>query len=519
MPLPERGTAWPPIDPAIWSDMETWSAWYSANPDRLSYRYLNRHRTGGRFGQPQNRPSQYRGGLVGSVSRFFWGEPTPLGEKRANLHMPLAKDIARTSADLLFSEPPTLKVANKATQARLEDLMATGLRKTLLAGGQISAALGGKYLRIVWDDALSDRPWISLVHADGAAPEFAHGDMLRAVTFWTVISVDGQKVVRHLERHEPGAILHGLYEGTPENLGKPIDLSAFPQTKGYQPARSLPIGKRLAAVYIPNSVIAPDWRDIPGAAGLGASDYQGAEPFLGAIDETYTSWMRDIRLAKMRILVPSGYLSNNGPGRGASWEDREVYAEMNIPPTSDTQITANQFVIRHAEHKATIEELVSKVIRNAGYSGGTFGDDSAGPAVTATEIKARTARSMSTRASKSELEAVGTADIVETFLILEASGMFPGISRVEVERPDVRFADSVQDDIKSLAETAELLRRAEAASTEVLVALVHPDWNEDDQKAEVERIAKASGRNVEDPLAFGADRPAFGAEGRSDAEE
>jgi hypothetical protein len=51
-----------------------------------------------------------------------------------------------------------------------------------------------------------------------------------------------------------------------------------------------------------------------------------AETFLSAIDETYSSWMRDIRLAKSRIIVPAGYLASTGPGMGAGWEDREVYA-------------------------------------------------------------------------------------------------------------------------------------------------------------------------------------------------
>ncbi|MBL1100136.1 capsid protein [Streptomyces coffeae] len=504
MALPDKGTSWPPVHPAIRCDLEDWSAWYSANPDRLAYRYLNRHRDGGRFGQPQNRPSQYRGGLVGTVARWFWGEPTPLGEKRANLHMPLARDIARTSADLLFSEPPVLRAESKDTQQRLEDMMDLGLKRTLLAGGEVSAALGGVYLRLVWDDQISDRPWISTVHADGAAPEFAY-DRLRAVTFWTILGADGQKVVRHLERHEPGQILHGVYEGTIDNLGKPIDLGAFEATRGLKPARQLNIGRRLTASYIPNTVAAPDWRDIPGGSCLGTSDYQGAETFLSSIDETYTSWMRDIRLAKARILVPSGYLTSNGPGRGATWEDREVYAEMNIPPTADQAITLNQFAIRHEEHHATIEELVGKVVRNAGYSGNTFGDDSAGAAVTATEIKARTTRSMSTRARKAELAAVGLADIVEAQLALEASGLFPGMRAVEVERPEVRFQDSVQDDTKTLAETADALRRAEAASTETLVALVHPDWDEADQQAEVRRILAESGRAVSDPMDVGAE--------------
>ncbi|MFE6079982.1 capsid protein [Streptomyces virginiae] len=498
MSLPDKGTPWPPIDPAIRSDIADWSAWYSANPDRLAYRYSNRHRDPNRYGAPLNRPSQYRGGLVGTVARWFWGEPTPLGEKRANLHVPLARDLARTSSDLLFSEPPKLITKDTTTRERLDDLMESGLRRTLLAQAEVTAALGGAYLRAVWDREISERPWVSMVRADGAAPTIVH-ERLRGVTFWTVLGVDGQKVVRHLERHEPGVILHGVYEGTEDNLGKPLDLGAFEATKKFLPSQELPIGKRLATTYIPNTMTAPDWHDLPGAAGLGTSDFQGCEPLLSAIDESYTSWMRDVRLARSRILVPSGYLQSNGPGRGVAWEDREVFAEMNIPPTSDHQITLNQFKIRHVEHRETIADLWARVIHTAGYSGGTFGDDSGGPAVTATEIKARAARSMSTRARKSELEAVGVADQAEIILMLEASELFPGLPSVPVERPQVLFSDSIQDDIKFLAESAELLRRAEAASTETLVALANPDRDEEWQKAEVRRINAESGRTVNSP--------------------
>ncbi|MFB6809420.1 capsid protein [Streptomyces sp. NPDC056387] len=504
MPLPDKGAPWPPIDPAVRSDMEDWSAWYSASPDRLSYRYLNRHRDRGRYGQPQNRPSQYRGGLVGAVSRLFWGEPTPLGEPRRKLHMPLARDLARTSSDLLFSEPPKFIAENTATRDRLEDFMESGFRRTLIAQGEVTAALGGAYLRAVWDREISDRPWSSLVRADGAAPVFVHGK-LRAVTFWTVLGVDGQKVVRHLERHEPGQILHGVYEGTEDNLGKPVDLGAFEETRRLLPVQALPIGNRLATSYIPNTMTAPDWHDIPSAAGLGTSDFQGSETLLSAIDETYTSWMRDVRLARSRILVPSGYLQSMGPGRGVAWEDREVFAEMNIPPTSDHQITLNQFEIRHLSHRETIADLISRVVHTAGYSSGTLGDDNGGPAVTATEIKARNARSMSTRARKAELEAVGIADQAEVILLLEASDLFPDLNGIPVERPTVLFADSVQDDIKVLAEAAALFRQAEAMSTETLVALVNQDRDADWQAEETRRILGESGRAVADPTAVGAE--------------
>lgn len=509
MPLPDKGIPWPPIDPAVRSDIADWAAWYSANPDRLSYRYLNRHRDSGRYGTPANRPSQYRGGLVGAVSRLFWGEPTPLGEPRRNLHMPLARDLARTSSDLLYSEPPKLLTDDTGTQERLENLMESGLRRTLIAQGEASAALGGAYLRAVWDTEVSDRPWVSMVRADGAAPTIVH-ERLRGVTFWTVLGVDGQKVIRHLERHEPGAILHGVYEGTEDNLGKPIDLNAFEATRRFAPVQELPIGKRLATTYIPNTMTAPDWHDLPGAAGLGTSDFQGSETLLSAIDETYTSWMRDVRLARSRIIVPAGYLQSSGPGQGVSWEDREVFAPMNIPPTAEHGITLNQFEIRHLSHRETIADLVSRVVHTAGYSGGTFGDDSSGSAVTATEIRARNARSMATRARKAELQAVGIADITEIILLLEGSDLFPGLPTVAPERPQVLFADSIQDDIKFLAESAELLRRAEAASTETLVALANPDRDGDWQKAEVLRINAESGRGVADPTAVGAEGPGAG---------
>lgn len=503
MPLPKKGAHWPPIPAEIRADLDDWSAWYSSNPDKIADRYWWRSTRAGQYGQPANRPSQHRGGIVGGIARFFWGEPTPMGEKRTKLHVPLPADIARTSSDLLFSEPPALKADNKETQARLEDLMNLGLKKTLIAAGEVSAALGGVYLRVSWDDRICPGPWISAVHADAAAPEFLY-DRLVAVTFWTVLVINGQQIVRHLERHEPGLILHGVYDGGPTNLGRPVPLNAYPETKGLLEVRELPV-KTLAVSYIPNTTINRGWRDLPGAAGLGESDYQGNELLFDALDETLTLWMRDVRLAKSRIIIPDGYLQSNGPGRGVSWEDREVYAGMSIPPTADQGITLNQFMIRHVEHKATMDELTGKIIRNAGYNGSTFGDDSEGPAVTATEIKARQGRSMSTRGRKTAEYAVGVPDAVETLLALEASGMFPGVKGVPVERPKMIFQDSVQDDQLTLAQTAKTLRDAEAASTEAIVALVNPDMDEVDQKIEVGRILAESSRLVADPMAVGAE--------------
>lgn len=508
MPLPDKNAPWPPVANEVRTALDDWAAWYSSNPDKIADRYYWRSTRVGKYGQqPVNRPSQFRGGLIGQLARFFWGEPIPFGEKRTKIHVPLPGDIARTSSDLLFSEPITLKATDKTTQARLEDLLEKGLNRTLLAAGEVTAALGGGFLRVCWDDQVAEGPWIDVVHADAAAPEFRSGALM-AVTFWSVIAVDGTKVTRHLERHERGGvILHGVYEGSDINLGKPVDLQGFPETRGLPAERTVPVGPRgMTVSYVPNTITNRDWRDVPGTKGMGLSDFQGSETLFDAVDETYTSWMRDVRLAKSRIIVPNGYLTNNGVGQGMTWEDREVFAGMNIAPTDpNTGITLNQFMIRWEEHKGTSEELVRQIIRNAGYSTGTFGDDADGRAITATEIKAKESRSGSTRARKSELFAVGIAEITETLLTLEASALFPGVKAVPVERPEVRFQDSIQDDPLNLAQTALALRNAEAASTETLVALLHPDWDSTAQAEEVARIHAEAGRAVPDPTQIGAE--------------
>ena len=75
-----------------------------------------------------------------------------------------------------------------------------------------------------WDHDVADHPLLDVVHADAAVPEFRWG-ILTAVTFWRVVSEDNSQVVRHLERHEPGVIFHGLYRGSKDKLGVKVDMA------------------------------------------------------------------------------------------------------------------------------------------------------------------------------------------------------------------------------------------------------------------------------------------------------
>ncbi|GAA4059765.1 hypothetical protein [Actinomadura miaoliensis] len=493
MPLPTGGP-WPPatLQP-IYDMFHVLDAWYRGDGDRLSTVYgqlANKAR-------PVNRPSQYRGGIVGMVARWFWGQPTPAGQKRTKLHVPIASDIATMSSDLLFSEPPNITVPTPATQARIDE-MVPDLQATLLQGSEVGSALGGYYLRAVWDRDVAPRPWLGAVHADAAVPTFRWG-RLYAVTFWRTIEElpDGRCLV-HLERHEPGWILHGLYRGDPGMLGEQLPLTAHPETEHLEPAIETGL-TRCTAVYVPNMKPNRDWRTYPPGQDLGRSDYAG--PVMGlmdALDEAWTSWMRDLRLAKARLIVPSSYLQSLGRGQGAAFDpDQELYEGLETLGEGDRmEISAQQFAIRVQEHRDTQAELLAAILRAAGYSAQSFGL-SGEVAITATEVAAKERRSLVTRGKKALYTAPALADAIEMLLQLEAS-LFG--SSVVPERPDIEFGDSVSPDIMQLAQTAELMHRAEAVSTETLVRMLHPDWDDPAVQAEVARIRDESGALTADPL-------------------
>ncbi|MES9804929.1 phage portal protein [Streptomyces cinereoruber] len=501
MPLPTGGQPWPPpeLRPVL-NQMVVWDAWWSGDPDRLSSLY------GGGPGAT-TRPAQYRGGVVGTVARWFWGKPPAAGEQRTKLHVPIAADICQTSSDLLFSEPPAASVEDETTQARLDELADTGVHAALLEAAELAAALGGVFLRPAWDADLSDRPWLSAVHADAAIPEFKWG-RLAAVTFWEELSREGGIVLRRLERHEPGAILHGLYEGTSDQLGRSVPLTEHASTRPLATVvnadGAVTTGwPGLTAVYVPNMRPNRMWRSVPGAAHLGRSDLAGVEPLLDALDETYSSWMRDIRLGKGRIHVPSAYLqSAGGPGQGAVVDlDREAYAELNMLPRAgdSNMLTVSQFAIRVNEHRDTAADLVQQILRGAGYSAQTFGS-SGDAAVTATEVVARERRSYLTRDRKIVYWGPALADAYAALLAVDKA-VFG--SRVVPQPPALEWQDGVSEDPQAIATTAGLLRQAEAASTDTLVRMQHPDWDDATVKSEVDAILAESGRMTADPTMTG----------------
>lgn len=517
MPLPAAGQVWPP-EPLkhITPKLTEWDAWYVGDPDRLAGVY---QRAGDR--QTLNRP----GGLYGMLRRMWWGREVPSlqgqDQRPDGLHVPIAADLARVSADLLYSEPPTLTATttSTATQDRLDSYIEQGLHDVLATGAEVGAALGGRYHRVTWDPTTTDRPFLSTVDHDAALPEFTWG-RLTAVTFWQVVKREGRQVWRHLERHETdslglGVVFHALYEGSDGELGHPVPLTESSETAVFADrvdafgALTDPRTPGLCVAYVPNQTPSRLWRaDIIGRY-LGRSDFDGVEGIMDAVDETYSSLMRDIRIAKGRLVVAESALTSGQPGQGAVFDvDRTVYEAIKVPPSEDNKpfFEAHQFEIRTDEHLSAIEDQVRRVLQLAGYAAATFADGTDG-VMTATEVHARERRTYHTRDRKIRHEKPKVSTLAQKMLSIDAA-VYRTTGLDWLDPVATEFADTVQDSALSMAQTVQALQVAQSASIETRVRMVHPDWDEPAVEAEVAAIQAEVGQPLADPFSIGRQDPA-----------
>lgn len=489
MPLPANNTTWPPQEwQPIFHDMKTWEAWWSGDTNKLWNAYHNTHTP------PQRR------NLAGLIQRFFWGRTTHTTKPtRTDLHVPIGSDLAATTADILYGTPPTLK-ATTHTEQRLATYIDDGLFEHLLTGAETGAALGGRYQRITFDPTLCDRPFLHTIDADNALPEFRWGKLV-AVTFWTVLGTDNNTVLRHLERHEldangNGHVFHGLYQGTYNNLGTRLPLTEHPHTTPLAAMVSKDgnitdgITPGLLVAYIPNLTPNRKWRTHPNSKNLGRSVYEGIEPLMDALDETYTAWMRDIRLGKARIFADRDMLDT--PTRHGDTPvfdlDREVFTPLDGLAGSmadSVPIQPQQFMIRWEEHQRTAQDLTRQIIRAARYSLATF-SDMGDTDITATEVNARLEATRTTRDRKIRIERPAVETLLRKMLTIDAQLFHT--PHLDPESVSVDFPPLVSQTRNEALTAAVTLTQAHLASLETAVQMAHPDWDRPRVLLEIDAI-------------------------------
>jgi len=480
--LPEPGSEWPPVNwETEYRKFREWAAWYSGDPTRLSDVYSD---------------------LVSSpdIQGRLWSKEIE-EDIRTMLHVPAAGDIASVNADLLVGSSPNFKIpgahgdggpGTEETQDRLNYIIQNSeLFGRLVKAAETAAAIGGCYLKADWDKELKDTPIVSVVQQDNTLPQFRYS-FLDKVLFHQVVSDfdDTEYWWRHIEYREPGIIRHGLYRGTKQNLGRKVPLTEHPSTEYLEPEINHGLDDLLVR-YVPNKKPNRLWR----TSSLGQSDYQGIEGIMDSLDATYTSWIRDLKLAKARILVPRNFLKNEA-GELIFDPEKSVYLPLNTGPGGDKKITMQQFDIRSAKHKETAMELFMRIVDSAGYSPQTFGMKTSGRAESGTALRTRERKSVQTKAKKERFFEKPVTGILEALQKIDNQFLN---QNYEIARPRIEFEEAFKPSMATRADTLTKLENAQAASIETKVRYRNPDLSESEIEEEVERIKDEKGMNVESP--------------------
>lgn len=498
MTMPAANTPWPPEKWAPVTSMVGDAAlWWEGDTKSLDSHY---------GGAATFRPSQFAGGVVGAVSRFFWGQPTPQGQSNRKMHLPIAADIAATSASLLFDTPPTFTVDNEQAQVYLDEMLNDDrFPADLLVMAESCAALGGVYGRIMWDTEVSANPWIDFVDADSAYPEFSYGK-LTAITFHEELpKLDEKHVWRLLSRYTKGRIEYSLYEGRANNLGDPRPLANHPATEALSNVVDSQSGvdshtAGIAAVYIPNARPVVGFRGDGQLRNIGRPDISpDLFPLFDMLDETWTDMRREMRLGKQRAVVPEYWLDSQGFGKGQQFDhDREFYDAVASTPTEGQGVQFYSPELRFEYYLNLADKIVLEILRRANYSPATFGlagTNSSGQK-TAREIESEYQSSIQTWKSKSRYMRAGLSELSNSLLEVHAwlHNLTPPKERVKVD-----MTAPVQETMLDKASTIQALDAARAISTQQKIDMLHHEWDEQDKQAEVNRII-AEQAGTFDPL-------------------
>lgn len=428
-------------------------------------------------------------------------------------HVPVAADIASTSAALLFGEEPSFSIYDESlgdtedgSQPRLEAIIdCNGLYQKLNEAAESNSAAGDVFLKCRYDKDNLDMPSIQVVRGSDALPEYRLGH-LKCIHFFTVLKVETKtgRIWRIYERYEPGRIQSAVFCGDSSSLGteEPEILTAL----GIEPEVVPPVDMMLAAHAV-NLKPSRVWL----TEDKGRSDFEGLRDMLDSLDEIYTSWLRDIRLAKSRLIVPAEFLRRRpadmfteGSYTYEFDEDVETLVALDIGEGAEQKITPSQFSIRSQEHAATYESTLRTIISMAGYSPQTFGLDINGNAESGTARRIMEKKSLSTNAKKQNYWKAPLEDFMTAVMHLDKA-LYGNNELHDDDSVRVEFKDPITTGAADIAGAVNMLRAAQAASTETLVRMLHPDWQNTKIDEEVERIKKENGIDTAVPDLFAGD--------------
>ena len=395
--------------------------------------------------------------------------------------VPWPRELARFSAGLLFSQPPT--VINEKHENQINRMLQVNdFGAFALLGGVKVAAEGQGGVRIIRDSSIAPdgTPLITWVDEDQVIWDVRHGAFVVGGTVVITKEKEGDRrdrkdIYRLLETHTPGLVTRKLYKGEQNRLGDPVALSTFEEFAALKPEEPTGLDK-------PTLV---RWQNIPG----GESDYFGMGGLFDGFNEAESLLLDRSRKAIPRVFVDKSL--SDETGRIEKIDGYIITGGSRLRPTLGKDpgelIKTVEPAFLSREHIEWLDHLSQLIVSVAGYAPETWGIQgktaNVTRAVSGYAIKLAQLRTLLTRNAKQHmaLQALGWAVGCTTAWQI-------GEHDVAACLPIIELGDGMPDDPLDGAQEVLWLRQAMAASTEELVRTLHPAWDDRQVGAEVQKI-------------------------------
>ncbi|MEK4701982.1 phage portal protein [Solibacillus sp. FSL R7-0668] len=358
----------------------------------------------------------------------------------ATLGMP--KVIANEMATLIFNERCNISISDDGYGKFIEDVFTDNkFNGNFQQYLEFMFAQGGT---VVKPYVKNGKVQLSYVTGDCFLPISWSNSNITEGVFVSEIRKQG-KVYTHLEWHtfegQSYVITNELYESaTGTDLGTKVSLAVlFPDL---EPVVSVSNVSRPLFAYFKPAIA----NNIDSTVPLGVSIYANSYDTIKALDIAFDSFIREFRLGRKRILVPSHMVKTviDTDGTAHRYFDAtdETYEAFN-GDMDDKQIKDISIELRVEEHIGAINAFLNILAMQTGFSSGSFSFD--GKSVkTATEVVSENSKTFRTKQSHENVIEQGITDLIECIgVVAQLYGLYTPPAEYDVT---VTFDDSIAQD-------------------------------------------------------------------------
>lgn len=389
---------------------------------------------------------------------------TVLGEKKRRRHsLNMAKVAAEEMSKLIFTEKVEINISNAGLNKNINDVFAKNrFYKVFQNKVEQMLALGGLVLK-AHPKQLEDGTYkltISYVSPDCFVPiswendEVTEGAFLKftkkedkiyyLIEFhrWKVKKIPNE-ATGEVEIKRVYEISNELYEGEKNSP----DIKRVPLSKLYPELQEVSIIENLTQPlfqYIKPNIA----NNFDLQSPLGISIYGNSLDVLYAIDVAFDSFIREFKLGKRRIIVPSSAVKTvvdptSGELKRYFDADDEIYQGMNMEDPEKQKVVDSTVALRVDEHVAAINALLNLYSMQTGFSSGTFTFD--GKSVkTATEVVSENSKTYNTILAHANLIEEGLIKFVAT--LAEVGHLYEVFNMPDEFTTEIAWDDSIIGD-------------------------------------------------------------------------